>query len=226
MPFSKPMPEMMLPAVFLCLLGAMNCEGANEAPGHEHSEPTAKHHDHKSEGAHDSGHHDEHESHADNDHHDKHDGEHDDEHSDEEHDEHNDEHNDDHHGEHDGEDHGEASGSVGPNKAILEADRETGILIAPAVMDRFKIQFRPLREFASGPGFLIPDRFVVRSENRRIVYIRSGGRVRPIIVGLASTLLPAESKVSEDDELVVSQLPLVHLAYIEAFGASGSGHAH
>ncbi|MEQ9363153.1 MAG: hypothetical protein RIF32_02865 [Leptospirales bacterium] len=178
---------------------------------------------------------DEHQDHANHDgnHKDDHDGDHEKERDDGQrgHDSH--AGHDDHHG------HGGGQ-NVGPGMAVLAADEETGIELSAVALERLGAGFTPLISFAataeSFREFLVPADAVIAFEDQTQIFLRhSNQRIRPYAVraGARSGDLrqirivdPAFEGVSRDTELATRAAALVRLAYLEAFGASGSGHGH
>lgn len=144
-----------------------------------------------------------------------------------EHDEHR-EHGD--HGDHD--DHGHGATTSGPELAVRFADEATGIELAPAAVERLGLGFRSLRSYVAGDGFVVPETAVVYSERRALVYLRSGERLRPVevrVTGRSSDGLRLQWRGGAPEgnpDLIIAGAPLLHLAYLTAFGATGSGHGH
>lgn len=131
----------------------------------------------------------------------------------------------------------ESGGSVGPGKAVRAADETTGIELAPAAIARLNIQTTPLRSFqaSSTTEFLIPQQALIRYEDKAEIFVQIGTRLRPTDVRvLAASGDHVRIKTNgsaavagwQDAALVTRNAPFVRLAYLEAFGASGSGHGH
>ena len=135
------------------------------------------------------------------------------------------------------EDESEESRNFGPDMAVLAADEESGIELAEAAVKRLEVEFAPLRSFRNADSnneFSIPFAALILFEDAAQVFIRSEKRIRPIRVRIVDQ---SEARIririaeesfqstthTEQAELVVEQAGFVRLAYLEAFGASGSG---
>jgi hypothetical protein len=135
------------------------------------------------------------------------------------------------------EDESEESRNFGPDMAVLAADEESGIELAEAAVKRLEVEFAPLRSFRTADSnneFSIPFAALILFEDAAQVFIRSEKRIRPIRVRIVDQ---SEARIririaeesfrstthTEQAELVVEQAGFVRLAYLEAFGASGSG---
>ena len=137
-------------------------------------------------------------------------------------------------------DHGhgdESGGSTGLGMAVRAADETTGIELAPAAIARLNIQTTPLRSFQapSNSEFSIPRQALIRYEDRAQIFVQTGTRLRPVDVRVLAdsgdrvrikTSGSADVGGLKNVDLVTRHAPLVRLAYLEAFGASGSGHGH
>ena len=135
-----------------------------------------------------------------------------------------------HDGHHDRHDHHGAATTSGPGMAVSFADADQGIELVPAAMERLGLEFQPLSSFAADGGFVVPEEAVVFSERRALIYLRMGERLRPFEVSASADAgkrrIQLNQGVPVDAELVSSGSALLHLAYLTAFGATGSGHGH
>lgn len=230
-----------LARTFVCLFvfGATGACGEKPAidANRPHHHEDARHEDHPDRGKardHDTAHgdHDEHNGHDDHNDEAHHDG-HDDEAHHDDHDGHDDEHHD--HG-----DHHHAPRSVGEGMAVIAADEELGVELAPAALERLGVRFGFLQDYRRPGGaerdYRVPADCVVFFENDAWIFLRDANRrVRPYSVRVAPragtsrdlTIIDSNFASSQlQSELVIVAAPLVRLAYLEAFGASGSGHGH
>lgn len=133
--------------------------------------------------------------------------------------------------------HGHAEhANAGPDRAVLAADEASGIVLADAAVRRLGLRFEALAKWRSGAShdYLIPADCLVYHEEGVQVFVRRRDRIRPQPVRILErrgthTLVrwPADAPPpAADAELVTNGASLVRLAYLEAFGASGSGHGH
>lgn len=160
-------------------------------------------------------------------------------HENEEHDDHEEHEEHEEHGEHD--DHGHGHGSsqtAGPGMAVVAADEELGIELSPVALERLGVQFTPLSNFRGSDGareFSVPTMTLVLFEDQAQIFVRDRERIRPYSIRILSrsgdrsrvrVVDPVFANLTESADLVTGEAALVRLAYLEAFGASGSGHGH
>lgn len=124
------------------------------------------------------------------------------------------------------------SSSVGPDNAITEANPKHGIKIRPEIWEDLGLKTRTLSLFRKKEKqYRIPTAAIVEFENKNIVYLLSEDRwikeIRVQVIRKDSGYVLAEfSPLRPDDQIFTSGLSVVRLSYLEAFGASGSGHGH
>ena len=131
---------------------------------------------------------------------------------------------------HGGHDHGGHShGPVrrtGAGMAVLMASRERGIMLSPRALETIGAEFRPSAGLRAREAvYRIPDQAIVEHMGETELFIRRGNWILPVaarrVRGGAQSAL-----VRNDDEIAIEGAALLRLAYIEAFGASGTGHGH
>lgn len=131
----------------------------------------------------------------------------------------------------------ESRPNAGPGMAVRAADETAGIELAPAAIARLNIQTTPLRSFqvSSITEYLIPQQALIYYEDKAAIFVQSGTRLRPTEVRVLAVYgdqvrIKTIGSVAviglRDAALVTHNAPFVRLAYLEAFGASGSGHGH
>ena len=185
----------------------------NHIEKHDHSDHDSEEHSGKHEKDHSDESHDK--DHADKD---SHDEESHKKEEDSEHDE-SDEHG--HHGE----------SKFGKGKAVTKADENKGIQLADHTIDLLKIKTKPLGKYKTGENtYKLPKSSLVYFENQVGVYYRRDNWYNLHNVKIRSkhhNLVSITAKtLKATDKLVTSGAPLLRLAHLEAFGASGEGHGH
>lgn len=134
--------------------------------------------------------------------------------------------------EHEADGHGhDEDGKSGEKKAVTKADEQKGIQLAHHVGKLLRIKTNPIRAYASGKyTFRVPKTSLVYFEDKTGVYykrnnwynlehVKSYGRK-------GNTILISTRHLLKTDQLVTIGVPLLRLAHLEAFGASGEGHGH
>ena len=131
---------------------------------------------------------------------------------------------------HSGHDHGGHShGSVrrtGAGMAVLMASRENGIMLSPRALETIGAEFRPSSGLRAREAvYRVPDDAIVQHLGETELFVRRGNWIRPVTA--ARVRGGVESRmVRPGDEIAIEGAALLRLAYIEAFGASGTGHGH
>ena len=129
---------------------------------------------------------------------------------------------------HDDHDNHGSHNSYGTDMAVLEADEHTGIVLADRAIETCEIRFSDPGQY--GPES-IPGEARVYVGYATLVYVQKQSRIFPVLLeGNPGAKIQALKRPGELDfsnlRLVVKNADLVHLALLEAFGASGSGHGH
>lgn len=144
----------------------------------------------------------------------------------EEHDEHHedaDEHKDGSHNEHDE----ESGGSVGPEKGILAANKDSGIQLSPAVVRNFEIKTEKVN--GKGPWTLPATSILLSAEEVNLYRLRGGffKRIDFFKVNRTKSHITVSSKELESgDEVVTGGIGFLRIAELAAFGGAPSGHIH
>jgi hypothetical protein len=121
----------------------------------------------------------------------------------------------------------EASPSVGPGKAIEEANETRGIRLSEKALKRLKLG----RKLISGASSLlnVPKTALVLERGQSFVYVERDGWLTRVLVTISkSDSLSAHVKgdLKNGETVITEGSGLVRLAHLEAFGASGDGHGH
>ena len=119
------------------------------------------------------------------------------------------------------------SRNTGKDMAIIEADESRGIILAAKAIETCNIRF-------STPGAYgleeLPATSHVRTGQAILVYVRISNRIFPVLISGTIDGIPGLRSKGEvpfaEVEVVILNADLTHLGYLEAFGASGSGHGH
>ena len=136
------------------------------------------------------------------------------------------------HGSHEGHDDHGAHGSsrnTGPDMAVLEAHKTKGIRLARSTIDTCEIGFSAIGAYNAKN---IPPSSRIRTGEAILVYVMADNYIYPVLMsgtlkGEEISAIRARDKVDFSRvRLVVQNSDIVHLALLEAFGASGSGHGH
>ena len=130
--------------------------------------------------------------------------------------------------------------NAGPDHAVLKADHRKGIQLSMRSLELCDIRFAPTGKYKED----FPPGSRVQVSNLTLVYVRKGVWIFPVRIkdssgahqssGSGSPVhgeeLPALHHAKDVDwsesEIAVKNVDLIHLALLEAFGASGSGHGH
>lgn len=131
------------------------------------------------------------------------------------------------HGEHHDEHEEEPSGGVGPDKAVTAASKEMGIQLSEKAIDALEIKTAPVK---SGKDIELPDSALVLYQAESGIYVFRKGWFKLIPVHVLSkkpqTVRVDSSQIQTGDQVVVSGVPLLRVAELEAWGGSGDGHGH
>ncbi len=134
------------------------------------------------------------------------------------------------HGGHGG--HDEHGGSkFGPDKAIVEVKNEGDFFkLSKEAEKTLNVQTAPLENFKEGSNFFIPSKSVVYYQDKIGVFVMNDGWIQ---------LIPVKVDTKDNDKtsitgrrldpsmnLIISGVPLVRVAHLEASGQGGQGHAH
>ena len=122
-----------------------------------------------------------------------------------------------------------SSRNAGPDMAVLEAHETKGIRLAHSTVDTCEIGFSTM---GAHDAKNIPPSSRIRTGEATLVYVMEDTYIYPVL--MSGTLKGEEiSALRLRDQvdfsrvrLVVQNSDMVHLALLEAFGASGSGHGH
>ncbi len=122
-----------------------------------------------------------------------------------------------------------SSRNAGPDMAVLEAHETKGIRLAHSTVDTCEIGFSTMGAYDAKN---IPPSSRIRTGEATLVYVMEDTYIYPVL--MSGTLKGEEiSALRLRDQvdfsrvrLVVQNSDIVHLALLEAFGASGSGHGH
>jgi len=140
------------------------------------------------------------------------------------HDEHGD-HGDEHRGEHD--EHG--GSKFGEGKTISDTrEQDKAFQLSEKATSVLKIKTKFVRQ--SGRSLWIPEASFVEFQQHSAVYrLREGWyelvEVNPISRS-GGGLLVSSKNLKKGQQVVISGVPLLHVAYLEASGQGGEGHAH
>ncbi len=119
----------------------------------------------------------------------------------------------------------------GDGKATTKADEKKGIQLANHVIELLKIETKPLRKYSSAKyDYRVPKSSLVYFEDNVAIYYKRENwynlRNVKIRSERGSTVLIFTKHLRKTDHLVINGVPLLRLAHLEAFGASGEGHGH
>lgn len=133
----------------------------------------------------------------------------------------------DNHADHEGEGEQEANPQVGPEKGILEANKEKGIRLSPEAEKNFEISRTALPK--SG-NFEIPKTAIVTAATEvNLFRFREGFYKRvdfKIISKTSNRVVVVSEELTAGDEIVISGLGFLRIAEIAAFGGAPEGHSH
>ncbi|MEQ8353885.1 MAG: hypothetical protein RH862_20570 [Leptospiraceae bacterium] len=128
----------------------------------------------------------------------------------------------------------DSSGSnqnAGPQYAVLKANQEKGIQLSEQSLKICGIRFAAPGKYKGN----FPASSLVHVSGLQLVYVRNGDWIFPVNLGNSTHSQSAEEIPSlrkaaavdwDQSELAVENVDIIHLALLEAFGASGSGHGH
>lgn len=128
----------------------------------------------------------------------------------------------------------DSSGSnqnAGPQYAVLTANQEKGIQLSEQSLKICGIRFAAPGKYKGN----FPASSLVHVSGLQLVYVRKGDWIFPVNLGNSTHSQSAEEIPSlrqaaavdwDQSELAVENVDIIHLALLEAFGASGSGHGH
>ena len=124
-----------------------------------------------------------------------------------------------------------AEKKLGGEKAVTKADEQKGIKLASHSINLLKIKTVLLQKFATNQYvYQIPKSSLVYFEDKVGIYYKRGEWYNlkgvKIHSNTGSTVAISTKYLLNIDQLVVSGVPLLRLAHLEAFGASGEGHGH
>lgn len=120
-----------------------------------------------------------------------------------------------------------ASPSVGPNKAILAANRKDGLQLSDKAKALLGLAYEKVK---STNLHRVPASCAVYFQDEIGVYRVRGGWIKLIEIEIksrtATEIVFESSDIQPGDELVKSGVPLLRVAELEAWGGSGEGHGH
>lgn len=120
-----------------------------------------------------------------------------------------------------------ASGNVGSDKGILEANEKRGFKLSPEAMKNFELKFMKLT--GDGPWTLPKSVLVHSGEKVNLFRLRSGYFKRIDFQTLrksGSELTVDSDDMREGDDIVLVGLGFLRIAELAAFGGVAHGHSH
>ncbi len=124
-------------------------------------------------------------------------------------------------------DHEESSNSVGPDKAVTAANKKEGIRLSEGAVKTLGLSYSPI---AGDKTFRVPLKAVVFFQNETGIYRFKDGWYKLIEVDVVSkSAAEATVKSSElkaGDQVVITGVPLLRAAELDATGGSEEGHGH
>lgn len=121
----------------------------------------------------------------------------------------------------------EGSASVGPGKAIPQADKKQGFQLSLSAVQTLGIKFQTIQ---SQGIHRLPTQALVRFQDESGVYRFKEGwfkliEIHPLSQS-ASEITVKTDEIQSGDQVVITGVPLLRVAELEAWGGSGDGHGH
>lgn len=129
--------------------------------------------------------------------------------------------------EEEGEEKEEGSASVGPGKAITQADKKEGIQLSKNAIQSLGIKLQVIQ---SEKTHRFPKQALVHFQDEVGIYRLRGDWFKLVEIQIlsqtGSEVTVKTDEIQPKDQIVIGGVPLLRVAELEAWGGSGDGHGH